>query len=112
MKDPTSPAAAVTDFPDDWPAEADGTFFSVELIAELAGVDTTTVLTYQAQGYIRPVESDAARGLEFDTECLRQLRRIEHLRVTCGVNETGLRLLLNLLEEVEKLREERRRLMR
>lgn len=112
MNHPTSPAEDVTHLPDDGTPETGGTFFSTEVIAELAGVDTTTVLTYQAQGYIRPVKSDAAPGLQFDIECLRQLRRIGHLRTTCGVNENGLRLLLHLLEEVEKLKEERRRLMR
>jgi hypothetical protein len=45
----------------------------------------------------------------FDAETLRRLRRIEHLRSTCGVNDAGLKLMLDLLHEVECLREERRR---
>jgi hypothetical protein len=44
----------------------------------------------------------------FDDESLRSLRRIEHLRATCAVNDAGLKLILDLLREVERLRRERR----
>jgi MerR family transcriptional regulator/heat shock protein HspR len=40
----------------------------------------------------------------FDDEALRALRRIEHLRETCGVNETGLRLMMKLMDELDRLR--------
>jgi MerR family transcriptional regulator/heat shock protein HspR len=109
--------------------------FSLDVVAQLAGVNTRTVLHYQAQGFIRPLPRTAASpgngrsgGIPetptkdapataaasdvFDTECLRQLRRIEHLRETCGVNDAGLRLILGLLEEVEHLRQLHRRTMR
>ncbi|MES2467837.1 MAG: chaperone modulator CbpM [Verrucomicrobiota bacterium] len=93
--------------------EADLTY-SIDVIAGLAGVDPPTVLHYQEQGWLRPArvapEGDAPAG--FDAESLRQLRRIEYLRSTCGVNETGLQLILSLLLEVEQLREECRQLRR
>jgi len=82
--------------------------YSLEVIAELAGVDTRTVLLYQKKGYLRPVSGDEERSAIFDTEALRQLRRIEHIRNTCVINEVGLRLVLDLLREVEFLRQERR----
>jgi DNA-binding transcriptional MerR regulator len=85
-----------------------GVRYTLEMVAELAGVDAGTVLHYRSQGFIRPVRCGGSDGEEFDEECLRQLRRIEHLRSMCAVNETGLRLLLALLDEVEILREERR----
>jgi DNA-binding transcriptional MerR regulator len=87
-------------------------FYSLEVVAELAGVDTTTVLHYQEQGLLRPVSREASTAAAFDAETLRQLRRIEHLRATCEMNEAGLKLMLSLLEEVEQLREERRQLLR
>ena len=43
---------------------------------------------------------------QFDDEAVRSLRRIEHLRDTCELNLTGLKLLASLLEEVEQLRAE------
>lgn len=113
--------------------EIETEFFSLAVVAELAGVNTRTVLHYQEQGFIRSrrsgqpstasAENTSAENVSpsgsgeiletetdpvFDTECLRQLRRMEHLRETCGVNDAGLRLILRLLEEVEQLRQERR----
>lgn len=91
------------------PEQGEGEYFSLEVFAELAGVNTHTVLHYQEQGFIRPVSAGAAaENAKFDSDSLRQLRRIEHLRETCGMNEKGLRLILSLLHEVEQLRRERR----
>jgi len=87
-------------------------FYSIEVIAELAGVHPRTVLHYQEQGFIRPVSRDAGEAALFDAECLHQLRRIEHLRATCGMNDAGLKLILDLLHEVECLRQERRQMLR
>ena len=95
--------------------QGDGEYFSLEVFAELAGVNTRTVLHYQEQGFIRPVagtEETAEKKAKFDADSLRQLRRIEHLRETCGMNENGLRLILSLLQEVEQLRRERRQALR
>lgn len=80
--------------------------YSLDVIAELAGTDTQTVLHYQEIGLLFPTSDTAA----FDDEGLRRLRRIEHLRATCEVNPTGLKLILSLLDEVERLQQEHRRL--
>jgi DNA-binding transcriptional MerR regulator len=88
--------------------EAEGTY-TIEMIAELAGMDSRTVLRYQESGYIHPVATYGWEGTPvFDDESLRSLRRIEHLRATCAVNDAGLKLILDLLREVERLRRERR----
>lgn len=89
--------------------EETNTCYSIEVIAELAGVDPQVVLHYQEQGFIHRAAGDTAL---FDAECLRQLRRIEHLRATCEMNDAGLKLILDLLHEVECLREERRQMLR
>ncbi len=86
--------------------------YSIEVIAGLAGVDTTTVCYYHEQGFLQPVSREGTTAPLFDADSLRQLRRIEHLRATCGVNETGLKLIFQLLQEVEQLREERRKRIR
>jgi MerR family transcriptional regulator/heat shock protein HspR len=77
------------------------TVYTLEVIARISGVDAETILHYQEQGFIRPLPDT---GNRFDDEALRKLRRIEHLRATCGVNETGLRFMLDLLDEVERLK--------
>lgn len=81
--------------PDDEPV------YTLEVFARISGVDVDTILRYQEQGFIRPRPGSART---FDDEALRTLRRIEHLRETCGVNETGLRLMMELMNELDRLR--------
>jgi len=90
-----------------YPEETD-TRYTLEVITELTGLHAETIIRYQEQGFIRPLAQEGADSPLFDTECLRQLRRIEHLRATCAVNDTGLKLILDLLHELECLRQERR----
>ncbi len=73
--------------------------YTLELLAEITGIETTTLIQYQEHGIIRP---------QFDDETVRRLRRAEHLRETCEMNLEGLKLLTHLLEEVEQLREQLR----
>jgi MerR family transcriptional regulator/heat shock protein HspR len=79
----------------------DETVYTLEVFARISGVDAQTILHYQQQGFLRPLPDS---GNHFDDEALRTLRRIEHLRETCGVNEAGLRLILDLLDELDRLR--------
>jgi DNA-binding transcriptional MerR regulator len=58
--------------------------YSLEILAEITGVATQTIVQYQEHGLIRP---------QFDDETIRALRRIEHLRETCEMNLHGLKLL-------------------
>ena len=82
--------------------------YSVDVIAELIGVSTKTVLHYQELGVVTPIrESD-----QFDTECLRQLSRLEHLRHQHELTDGAVRLIAGLLSEIEQLRDERRRRLR
>ncbi|MFA6545852.1 MAG: MerR family transcriptional regulator [Limisphaerales bacterium] len=78
--------------------------YTIETVASLTGATSQTILHYQERGLISPV---AGPG-QFDDEALRTLRRIEHLRSTCEVNESGLKLILGLMDEVERLRAELR----
>ncbi len=79
-------------------------FYSVEIIAEMAGVTPRTVLHYHELGILSPVTDDP----KFDTEGLRQLRKIEHLRSAHELSDSGLKLISELLAEVERLRQELR----
>ena len=78
--------------------------YSVEVVAELIGVTTKTVLHYQELGVVSPVrESD-----QFDTECLRQLSRLEQLKSQHALTDSAVMLIAGLLSEIEHLRDERR----
>ncbi|RYD49752.1 MAG: MerR family transcriptional regulator [Verrucomicrobiaceae bacterium] len=70
--------------------------YSLDIVAELTGVSSQTILRYQEQGLIHEKN--------LDDEAVHTLRRIEHLRCTCETNDSGLRLILNLMDEVDRLR--------
>lgn len=73
--------------------------YTLEVLAEMTGINGQTIMQYQEHGIIRP---------QFDDETVRALRRIEHLRESCALNLHGLKLLTQLLDEVEQLRDELR----
>ncbi|MFZ9937580.1 MAG: MerR family transcriptional regulator [Luteolibacter sp.] len=75
--------------------------YSLEVFARISGVAEETIVRYRECGFIQPVQGGGER---YDDEALRTVRRIEHLRETCGVNDAGVRLILELLEEIERLR--------
>jgi DNA-binding transcriptional MerR regulator len=82
-----------------------GSFYSLEILSELSGVSTQTILQYQEHGLIQPADGNDPH---FDDDTIRVLRRIEHLRELCEPNLAGLKLMAQLLDEVEKLRAELR----
>ncbi len=74
--------------------------YTLEMVAEITGVSSQTILHYQEQGLLR--------SPDYDDEAVHTLRRIDYLRTTCEANLTGLKLMLELLEQVELLQTELR----
>ena len=85
-----------------------GATYTLETIATLTGATPQAILHYQEQGFITPVTGGETDHGQFDGETVRTLRRIEHLRTTCQLNESGLKLILSLMDEIERLRNELR----
>lgn len=73
--------------------------YTLDVVAKITGLSSQTILHYQESGLIP--------SATYDDETVRTLRRIEHLQRTCGVNEQGLRLILSLMQELERLRSRR-----
>jgi DNA-binding transcriptional MerR regulator len=74
--------------------------YTLEMVAEITGVSSQTILHYQEHGLLR--------SPTYDDETVHTLRRIDYLRSTCEANISGLRLILDLLEKVEQLQTELR----
>lgn len=73
--------------------------YTLEVLAQLTGLSTQLLVSYQEHGIIQP---------QYDDDTVRRLRRIEHLRESCEMNFEGMCLVARLLDEVEHLREELR----
>lgn len=85
-----------------------GASYTVDVVAELTGVSSQTILFYHEQGLIPAIESGPPGERHFDDETLRVIRRLEHLRSELQLKEPALKLMVTLLSELEQLREEAR----
>lgn len=87
--------------------EADATY-SLEVVSELTGMTSQSIMHYREIGLISPVSDAEPASCRFGDETLRVLRRIEHLQTSFEMSETALKLTLDLMNEVERLREDLR----
>ena len=86
-----------------------GSLYSLEILSEMTGVSKQTIIQYQEHGLIRAAQWEEPR---FTDDTVRLVHRIEHLREICETNLAGLKLLTQLLDEVEHLRAELRAMRR
>lgn len=76
--------------------------YTIEAAGHIAHTPRRTILMYYKMGLISPVSDPVREGYYFDAEAVRTLRRIEFLRSDCGVNLAGIKMILRLLDEVER----------
>jgi DNA-binding transcriptional MerR regulator len=79
--------------------------YSIDTVAHLANVPRRVILIYYKHGLVSPV-SDPRQGYYFDAEAIRALRQIEQLRNRYGINLVGARVILDLMNEVQELRDQ------
>ena len=84
------------------PAESDRAVFVISVAAELAGVHPQTLRIYEREGLVRPkrTTSNARRYSERDIERLLEIKRL----TSDGMNLEGVRRVMALTQEVERLR--------
>ena len=80
--------------------------YTLEQAAGLTQLPRRLIAVYFKHGLVSPVMDPACSGWYFNDEAIRILRRIEYLRTACGINLVGIKLIMDLAREVERLREE------
>ena len=80
--------------------------YTLEAAASLTQLPRRLIAVYFKHGLVSPVMDPACSGWYFNDEAIRLLRRIEFLRTAGGFNLVGMKLIIDLLGEVERLREE------
>ena len=83
-----------------------GAIYTIEAMADLAQVPRRLIVLYYKHGLVSPAKKSPDSGRYFDDRAIHVVRRIEYLRRACGLNLTGIKLMMNLMKEVERLREE------
>lgn len=82
--------------------------YTLDVLCELVGVSSQTILHYQEHGLIVPAGTAGPAARRFNDETLRTLRRIEHLRARYEMNLRSLKFTLRLLQDLERLRDDLR----
>jgi MerR family transcriptional regulator, heat shock protein HspR len=80
--------------------------YTLEVAARLTQLPRRLIAVYFRHGLVSPVMDPTCSGWYFNDEAIRILRRIEYLRTACGLNIVGIKLIMDLTREVERLREE------
>lgn len=86
--------------------------YTIEETAHLANVPRHRIAIYYKYGLVSPAMDPDTGGWFFNDEAIHALRRIESLRMACDLNLAGIKLVLELMREVEVLSEEVRFLRR
>jgi DNA-binding transcriptional MerR regulator len=86
--------------------------YSIETVVHITQTPRHLIAVYCRHGLISPVTTPERDGWWFDHEAIRMLRRIECLRADYDMNLAGLRVISELVREVERLHEEVRALRR
>lgn len=87
-----------------------GTAYPIEQLSQLAGISRRRILIYCKERLLVPMANPEVQGYWFDARTLRTLRQIEELRSICGEPLAGVKLILDLMREVQRLRTEMRAL--
>jgi chaperone modulatory protein CbpM len=81
----------------------EGTIFTLEELSHACGKPTDWIITLVKEGVIEPLKNDQQHW-QFRGYCLRRVRIVQRLEADLGVNLAGAALALELLEELDTLR--------
>src|ERR1700730_2328641 len=86
-----------------------GKLYDVRTVAEYTAVDPDGIVTYCREGLVRAIEYKDIGEPLFDEDAIYWLRGIGDLRAEMHLEGPILRVVLDLMQEVERLRQELRR---
>jgi len=78
--------------------------YSIEAAARLVDVPRRRIAVYCRYGLLTPVANE--HGYYFDGRSIKTLRAIEGLRSVCGDDLAGIKMILRLMNEVQRLNSE------
>ena len=78
--------------------------YSIDVVEHLTQTPRRKILLYCRHHLISPMPDREFGGYYFSSDAIRALRRIEYLHGTHGVNFAGIKLILDLADEVQRLR--------
>jgi DNA-binding transcriptional MerR regulator len=77
--------------------------YTIEATAHLVDMPRRTILVYCKHHLLSPAKNAANGAYSFDRYGIRALRRIEALRLICGEDLAGIKMILDLTDALERL---------
>jgi len=78
--------------------------YSLEVAAYLAGVPRRYILIYCRAGLVQPCFQPPYGVMAFTEEAIHAVRRIEYVRAAHGIDVAWIKPLIELFEELDRLR--------
>ena len=78
--------------------------YSIDVVERLTKVPRRKILVYCRHQLVSPVANPEFGGYCFSSDAIWALRRIGYLQAACGVNLAGIKLILDLADELQRLR--------
>jgi MerR family transcriptional regulator/heat shock protein HspR len=97
------PPALPDDVTMDFPVDPDAPIFVISVAAQLAGMHPQTLRQYDRLGLVSPGRA-AGRGRRYSARDVASLREVQRLSQEEGVNLAGIKRILELEDEVHRLR--------
>lgn len=85
--------------------DRDAPIFTISVAANLAGMHPQTLRTYDRLGLVRP-QRTAGRGRRYSPRDITKLRLVQHLSQEEGINLSGIRRIIEMRDELERVRDE------
>jgi MerR family transcriptional regulator/heat shock protein HspR len=87
----------------------DRAVYIISVAAELAGVHPQTLRIYERRGLLRPART-AGNTRRYSERDIARLRMIQHLTQEQGLNLAGVKMIVEMEDELDRLRERVRRI--
>lgn len=78
--------------------------YSIETVARITQIHRHQIAVYCRHGLVSTLTQPERDGWRFDIEAIRSLRQLENMRTRFEMNIDGLRIMRNLMSEVDQLR--------
>ncbi len=85
--------------------DRDAPIFTISVAANLAGMHPQTLRTYDRMGLVRPRRT-AGRGRRYSPRDIAALRLVQHLSQVEGVNLNGIRRIIDLQTDLDRMRDQ------
>ena len=88
------------------PSPESSAYYTIEMVEQITHLPRERIVLYYRSGLVSSITPPESGEPGFDEEAVHRLSRIAFYLSEYGVNDQGIRMLSELMDEVERLRQE------